>query len=92
MLAALEQARCLADDLLARVAGGALERRIDVLDHAVRVGDDGHLSVKLLPYTLSYYTSMSPDFQWPAGVEEDVDGKPLVPVAGLLKTTDFALS
>jgi len=25
-------------------------------------------------------------------VSEDVDGKPVVPIAGLLKTTDFALS
>jgi lysine 2,3-aminomutase len=33
-----------------------------------------------------------PGFTWPAGVEEDVDGKPVVPVVGLLKTTDFALS
>jgi hypothetical protein len=35
---------------------------------------------------------MAPDFTWPAGVEEGVDGKPVVPVAGLLKTTNFALS
>ncbi len=56
------------------------------------VGQNGNLSVKLLPYELSYFKSMAPDFTWPAGVAEDLDGKPIVPVAGLLKTTDFALS
>jgi L-lysine 2,3-aminomutase len=56
------------------------------------VGQDGNLSVKLLPYERSYFESMSPGFTWPAGVEEDVDGKPVVPVDGLLKITDFALS
>jgi L-lysine 2,3-aminomutase len=56
------------------------------------LGQDGSLSVKLLPYDLSYFSAMQPDFTWPADVSEDVDGKPVVPVAGLLKTTDFALS
>jgi L-lysine 2,3-aminomutase len=56
------------------------------------LGQDGNLSVKLLPYDLSYFSAMQPDFTWPAGIEEDVDGKPVVPVAGLRKTTDFALS
>jgi L-lysine 2,3-aminomutase len=56
------------------------------------VGRDKTLSVKLLPYGLDYFKSMAPDFTWPAGVEEGVDGKPVVPVAGLLKTTNFALS
>jgi lysine 2,3-aminomutase len=56
------------------------------------VGQDGNLSVKLLPYDRSYYTSMQSDFAWPAAVAEDPDGKPVVPVVGLLKTTAFALS
>jgi lysine 2,3-aminomutase len=56
------------------------------------VGWDEQLSIKLLPYGLAYFRSMAPDFAWPAGVEEGVDGRPVVPVAGLLKTTDFALS
>ena len=56
------------------------------------LGRDGDLSVKLLPYDLSYFTAMQPGFTWPTDVSEDVDGKPVVPVAGLLKTTDFALS
>ncbi len=56
------------------------------------VGRDTALAVKLLPYDLAYFTSMSPDFTWPADVKEDVDGKPIVPVTGLLKISDFALS
>ncbi len=50
------------------------------------------LSVKLLPYDLSYFKGLSVDFTWPEEVTEDDDGKPVVPVTGLLKTTDFALS
>ncbi|WP_372678777.1 4Fe-4S cluster-binding domain-containing protein [Desulfosarcina sp.] len=56
------------------------------------LGQGGDLSVKLQPYDLSYFTAMQPGFTWPADVSEDVDGKPVIPVAGLLKTTDFALS
>jgi len=55
-------------------------------------GDGEALSIKLLPYDLNYFQALSPDFNWPDDVNEDVDGKPIVPVAGLLKTTDFALS
>jgi len=55
-------------------------------------GEDEKLSVKLLPYELSYFKAISPDFTWPDDIKEDVDGKPIVPVAGLIKTTDFALS
>ena len=56
------------------------------------VGKDSELSVKLLPYGKNYFTSMSDAFSWPAGVKEDADGSPIVPVSGLLKETDFALS
>ncbi len=56
------------------------------------VGKGGDLSVKLPPYSLAYFTALSPDFTWPEGVREDADGRPDVPVIGLLKTTDFALS
>jgi len=55
------------------------------------VGEGEHLALKLLPYDLSYFQAMSPDFAWPDGVREDDDGKPIVPVAGLVKTTEFAL-
>jgi len=56
------------------------------------VGEGENLSVKLLPYELSYFKALSPAFTWPDDIEEDLDGKPIVSVAGLLKTTDFALS
>ena len=56
------------------------------------VGEGENLSVKLLPYKLSYFKAISPDFTWPDDIKEDVDGKPIVSVAGLQKTTDFALS
>ena len=56
------------------------------------VGEGENLSVKLLPYDLSYFTSMSPQFAWPDGTTEDENGKPVVPVFGLVKTTEFPLS
>ena len=55
-------------------------------------GESTNLSVKLLPYEFSHFQDLSPDFTWPDAIKEDVDGKPIVSVAGLLKTTDFALS
>jgi L-lysine 2,3-aminomutase len=56
------------------------------------VGKGENLAIKLIPYDLSYFKAISPDFTWPDDVKEDVDGKPIVSIAGLLKTTDFALS
>jgi hypothetical protein len=56
------------------------------------VGEGTDLSVKLLPYDRAYFTAMAPDYAWPAGVKEDTDGKPIVPITGLLKTTAFAFS
>ncbi len=56
------------------------------------VGEGENLSVKLLPYGLAYFQALSPEFIWPDDIKEDVDGKPIVSVAGLIKTTDFALS
>jgi lysine 2,3-aminomutase len=55
-------------------------------------GEGDNLAVKLLPYELSYFKALSPDFTWSDDIKQDVDGKPIVAVAGLLKTTDFALS
>lgn len=55
-------------------------------------GEGQNISVKLLPYDIEYFKMLSADFEWPEGVLEDGDGKPVVKVAGLLKTTDFALS
>jgi L-lysine 2,3-aminomutase len=56
------------------------------------VGEGEDLSVKLLPYNLDYYKAISIDFAWPEGVVEDSDGRPVIPLTGLLKTTDFPLS
>lgn len=53
-------------------------------------GED--LKVKLLPYDLQYYESISSGFSWPEGVEEAGDGHPITEITGLVKTTDFALS
>lgn len=50
---------------------------------------NGNLMVKLLPYDLEYYRSLAPDFSWPAEVEVDQDGHPLVAVSGLKTTGDF---
>jgi lysine 2,3-aminomutase len=55
-------------------------------------GTGEKLSVKLLPYDIAYFKGLSADFEWPEDIREDDDGKPVVPVTGLLKTTDFALS
>ncbi len=55
-------------------------------------GAGNELSVKLLPYDLSYFKGLAADFTWPEGVREDSDGRPVVKLRGLLKTTDFALS
>jgi lysine 2,3-aminomutase len=55
-------------------------------------GEGDNLAVKLLPYELSYFKALSPDFTWPDDIKQDVDGKPIVAVTGLLKTTDFAFS
>jgi L-lysine 2,3-aminomutase len=59
---------------------------------SILVSEGENLSVKLLPYELSYFKALSLDFTWPDDIKEDVNGKPILSVAGLLKTTDFALS
>jgi L-lysine 2,3-aminomutase len=59
---------------------------------SIIVGKGEDLSIKLLPYDLPYFKAISPDFIWPGGIKEDVDGKPILPIVGLMKTTDFALS
>ena len=56
------------------------------------IGTGRGLSLKLLPYDRAYFTAMAAEFSWPAGVREDADGRPVVVVAGLEKSTDFPLS
>ena len=55
-------------------------------------GTQEDLTVTLVPYDLDYYRGMDKDFVWPEGVSVDADGHPVLPVTGLRKTTDFALS
>ncbi|HUU79948.1 MAG TPA: lysine 2,3-aminomutase, partial [Acidobacteriota bacterium] len=56
------------------------------------IGDNGRVSVKLLPYDLDYFKGMDKAFSWPATVKLDHDDKPIVPVAGLTNSTDFFIS
>lgn len=55
-------------------------------------GEGSNLQVKLGPYNLSYYRSLSSDFNWPESVTIEKDGHPVVPITGLLKTTAHPLS
>jgi L-lysine 2,3-aminomutase len=53
---------------------------------------NGRMSLKLLPYTLDYFKGMDPAYDWPAHVKIDTDGKPIIPVAGLVNTTPFFMA
>jgi len=55
------------------------------------IGENGKVLLKLLPYSIEYFKDMEPKFTWPAGVRTAEDGKPMVSVPGVVKTTDFAL-
>ncbi|MBW2515112.1 MAG: radical SAM protein [Deltaproteobacteria bacterium] len=54
--------------------------------------DSGQMRLALLPYTLDYYQSMDPEFELPKHVTIDDDGHPVVPVSGLVNTTDFIMA
>jgi L-lysine 2,3-aminomutase len=54
-------------------------------------GQGEKLTVKLNPYTLTYFQDMDPGFAWPANVSVAEDGHPTIPLAGLKKTTKFSL-
>jgi L-lysine 2,3-aminomutase len=47
------------------------------------------LYIKLLPYDLEYFKGMDPDFEWPEHVFAEDDGHPVVPLSGLMNSTDF---
>jgi len=53
--------------------------------------DKGELRIRLLPYSLSYYRQMDPDFSLPEYAKSDENGIPDIPVSGLKKTGDFGL-
>jgi len=54
--------------------------------------DNGKLLAKLLPYDLDYYRGMAPNYAWPEGVRTDDLGNPIIPVSGLITTSDFMVS
>ena len=55
-------------------------------------GKGGDLQVKLTPYDISYYRSLSPGYTWPESASIGEDGHPVVPITGLIKTTAHPLS
>ena len=50
------------------------------------------VKVTLTCYDKDYYSSMDPEFAFPAGVEEDPHGRPVLELPGLIKTNDFPIS
>ena len=56
----------------------------------IREGDA--VKVKLTCYDTAYYQSMDSDFAFPEGVEQDLDGWPVLALPGLVKTNDFSIS
>jgi len=55
------------------------------------MGKNGKVSLKLLPYSIEYFKNMEPGYAWPDGVRTNEDGRPIVVVPGIVKSTDFAL-
>ncbi|MCF8063273.1 MAG: radical SAM protein, partial [Deltaproteobacteria bacterium] len=53
---------------------------------------DGGLLARRLPYDLAYFRAMDPGYTWPEGVATDEDGRPMVPVPGLISRTGFMVS
>jgi len=59
---------------------------------SVITGVESDLRVKMSPYDISYYRALSPSFEWPKNVVVEDSGHPVVPVRGILKTTNHPLS
>ena len=53
------------------------------------LSENGKFRVKLLPYDIEYYKGMDPKYTWPESVRTDEQGRPIVPISGLTKTSDF---
>ncbi len=53
--------------------------------------EDG-LWARLLPYDLSYFQTIDPEYDWPEGVTTDNNGRPVVRVPGLTSRTGFMVS
>ncbi|SMD04526.1 L-lysine 2,3-aminomutase (EF-P beta-lysylation pathway) [Desulfocicer vacuolatum DSM 3385] len=56
----------------------------------IRQGDA--LKIKLTCYDTDYYRSMDPRFCFPKGVDQDLDGHPVMELPGFVKTNDFPIS
>jgi lysine 2,3-aminomutase len=53
-------------------------------------GKDG-IRVKLDSYSLPYFKEMDPDYTLPENVQIGEDGKPVIPVSGLVSSTEFPI-
>ncbi len=51
----------------------------------------GGLAALLLSYDLEYYRAIDGRFNWPAHIEADSLGRPIVPVSGLTSSDDFMI-
>jgi hypothetical protein len=54
--------------------------------------ENGQMSLKLLPYGLDYFIGMDPAYDWPPQVRIDTDGKPILPIDGLVDTDGFLMT
>ena len=54
--------------------------------------DKGQMQLTLLPYTFDYYKRMDSEFALPEDAAIDEDGHPVVPLSGLINTTDFFMN
>ncbi|MFO7785078.1 MAG: radical SAM protein [Desulfatiglandales bacterium] len=53
---------------------------------------EGGLWARLLSYDLAYFQAMDPEYNWPEGVAPEENGRPVVPVPGLVSRTGFMVS
>ena len=54
--------------------------------------ENGKMALKLLPYGLDYFKAMDPAYDWPPQVRIDTDGKPILPIDGLVDTAGFLMT
>ena len=54
--------------------------------------ENGQMMLKLLPYELEYFKRLDPAYDWPPHVKIDTDGKPVIPLEGLVDTGGFIMA
>jgi hypothetical protein len=54
--------------------------------------ENGRMLLKLLPYGLEYFKGMDPAYDWPPQVKIGADGKPILPVDGLVNPAGFFMA